>query len=166
MPALAFAVGLVFALGLGLSGMTRPDVVQGFLDVTGAWDPRLLLVMASAVTVYHLAYRRARRDVARGCAPALAPRYSLPTRRDVDARLIGGAAVFGAGWGLAGYCPGPALAGLATGADAAIGFVAAMALGMLGHRLWTTLRAPATAAAPAAPPISPRPARLESLTSL
>ncbi|MGH1589633.1 DUF6691 family protein [Methylobacterium phyllosphaerae] len=123
----AFAVGLLFGLGLIVSGMANPAKVLAFLDVTGRWDPSLALVMAGAVTVSAVGYRVARR---RGRA-VFAPRLDIPTRRDLDPRLIAGAAVFGLGWGLAGLCPGPALTILTLMPARAATFVAAMVVGML-----------------------------------
>lgn len=109
MKALAgYLAGLLFGLGLAISGMTDPARVIGFLDVAGAWDPTLIFVLGGAVittfTGYRLAWRRQ--------APVLDARFQLPTRRDLDGRLLGGAALFGIGWGLTGYCPGPAVASL------------------------------------------------------
>lgn len=135
----ALIAGMLFGVGFVVSAMINPAKVLAFLDVAGAWDPSLALVMAGAVAVtfagYRLAFRRGR--------PLFEPDFSLPTRTDLDARLIGGAAVFGAGWGLAGFCPGPAIAGLALGAAEPYVFVAAMAAGMILAR-W--LAAPSTAA--------------------
>ena len=129
--AVAFVIGLTFALGLGLGGMTQPARVLAFLDVTGHWDPSLALVMLGAVAVYApgfwAATRRAR--------PVLAPAFTLPTRGDVDARLVVGAVVFGVGWGLAGLCPGPAITSLGSGSPAAALFVTAMLGGMIAHLL-------------------------------
>lgn len=124
-PWIAFVAGLLFGLGLSLGGMTRPAVVLGFLDVFGAWDPRLLFVMAGAVLTTALGYRL----VLRRPRPLLAERFQLPTARGIDARLVGGAAVFGIGWGIAGYCPGPALASLGAGAPALLVLVACMIAG-------------------------------------
>src|SRR5512145_2928214 len=101
----AFASGLLFGLGLIVSQMVNPAKVVGFLDVFGTWDPSLALVMGGAVAVSALGTVLARR---RG-VPVLASRQEIPTRRDLDPRLIGGAALFGIGWGLIGLCPGPAL---------------------------------------------------------
>ncbi|XXR71520.1 DUF6691 family protein [Sorangium sp. So ce388] len=153
--ALALLAGALFAVGLGVSGMTQPSRVIGFLDVAGDWDPSLAFVMAGAISVHFLAYRALRRQqgaAARG-GPARAPRFPLladrvvvPTRTDLDARLFAGAALFGVGWGLAGYCPGPALVSLATGSHAVLAFVAAMAAGMAIEHLTTgTARASARA---------------------
>jgi hypothetical protein len=121
----AGAIGALFGAGLAFSGMTDARVVLAFLDVAGAWDPRLLLVMGAGLVASALGVRIARR---RG-RPLLAERLELPTRRDLDAKLIGGAALFGIGWGIAGYCPGPGLAALAVNPAEALLFVPAMLLG-------------------------------------
>jgi uncharacterized membrane protein YedE/YeeE len=126
----AFASGLVFALGLGLSGMTRPEKILAFLDVGPGWDPSLALVMVGAVAVHALFVRRARRSP----RPRFAPAFAWPAERAVDARLLVGAAVFGIGWGLVGYCPGPAVVALASLDARPFVFVAAMAAGMLAVR--------------------------------
>ncbi|KRE99917.1 hypothetical protein ASG87_13055 [Frateuria sp. Soil773] len=107
----ALLAGVAFGLGLAMSGMADPRKVLGFLDVAGDWDPSLLLVMAGAVGVYALLWRR----LTQRPRPWLETQFRLPGARRIDARLLGGAALFGAGWGLAGYCPGPALAGLGLG---------------------------------------------------
>ena len=128
----ALLAGLLFGLGLDLGGMTKPAVVLGFLDVAGAWNPQLLFVMAGAVAVTAAGYRL----VLRRPNPLLTQDFRLPTARNIDTRLLGGAASFGIGWGLVGYCPGPALASLASASPAAIVFVLAMVLGWwLGARL-------------------------------
>ena len=127
----AFAVGLLFGLGLLVSGMADPAKVLAFLDVTGRWDPSLAFVMAGAVAVSATGYLVARR---RG-RPLLASRLEIPTRRDLDPRLIAGAAVFGLGWGLAGLCPGPALTLLTVAPAQAVTFVVAMVVGMLAFHL-------------------------------
>jgi uncharacterized membrane protein YedE/YeeE len=127
----AFASGLLFGLGLIVSQMVNPAKVLGFLDVFGDWDPSLAFVMGGAVAVSALGYRFARR---RG-APVLAPRLEIPTRRDLDPRLIGGAALFGIGWGLVGLCPGPALTALTFGPWQVVVFVAAMIAGMALFRI-------------------------------
>ena len=131
----AFASGLLFALGLGLAGMTRPDNVLAFLDLAGAWDPALMLVLAGACGVYLLG---APAILQRG-RPRWAARFVLPTRTAVDVRLLGGAALFGVGWGLVGLCPGPALVDLAGGGGDLVLVVAAMLAGML---LFTRVEAP------------------------
>lgn len=128
----AVLVGVVFALGLALAGMTDPAKVIGFLDLMGAWDPSLAFVMAGAIAVYAPIQRWVRRRP----APLLDDRFHLPTRRDIDVRLVVGASMFGVGWGLAGYCPGPALVGSMTlGTDAMI-FTGSMLLGMFGLLVW------------------------------
>jgi len=124
-------VGLIFGLGLVVSMMMNPLKVLSFLDVTGAWDPSLALVMAGALAVTMLGYR----FVLRRERPMLAASFSLPAKRDIDARLVAGAAIFGIGWGLAGFCPGPAITALGTGEPRVALFVAAMALGMVAARM-------------------------------
>jgi uncharacterized membrane protein YedE/YeeE len=123
---LVFAIGLVFGLGLVISGMINPTKVQNFLDIFGTWDPSLAFVMAAAVVVtfigYRLAWRRPR--------PLLADSFHLPESNIIDRRLVLGAAIFGLGWGLGGYCPGPALASLSLLAPGTIVFVPAMLVGM------------------------------------
>jgi uncharacterized membrane protein YedE/YeeE len=124
--AAAFASGLLFGLGLVVSQMVDPQKVLAFLDLFGNWDPSLAFVMAGAVAVSALGWVLARR---RG-APVLVPRLEMPSRRDVDAPLLAGAALFGLGWGLVGFCPGPALTALAFGPIEVLLFVAAMLAGM------------------------------------
>lgn len=123
----AFAAGLVFGIGLMMSGMTDPGKVIGFLDVAGRWDPSLAFVMGGAILVGFFAFRLA----ARRSQSFLRGAMHLPQRRDIDARLVGGSVVFGAGWGLAGFCPGPALVAFASGVAPAAVFVAAMLGGMM-----------------------------------
>lgn len=122
---IAVLAGLLFGLGLVLGGMTQPSIVLGFLDILGAWNPRLLFVMGAAVLTvvigYRLALRRAR--------PWLDSRFHLPDTRRIDFRLLTGAALFGIGWGVAGYCPGPALVSLSGGALSVWILVAAMVAG-------------------------------------
>jgi uncharacterized membrane protein YedE/YeeE len=119
--------GLVFGLGLIASGMTNPAKVLGFLDLFGHWDPSLALVMAGAVAVGTVAFFIA----ARRKRSLLGAPMQLPTSRRIDRRLLGGALVFGAGWGLAGFCPGPGLVALGMGEAKAAAFVAAMLAGMM-----------------------------------
>ena len=123
----AFAAGLVFGVGLLLSGMTDPGKVIGFLDLAGSWDPSLAFVMGGAVLVGVFAFALA----ARRTRSFLGGAMQLPSRRDIDARLIAGSVVFGIGWGLGGYCPGPALVSFGSGVRQAAVFVAAMLVGML-----------------------------------
>jgi uncharacterized membrane protein YedE/YeeE len=127
----ALGTGMLFGVGLSLSGMVQPLKVVGFLDVAGAWDPTLALVMGGAIAVTALTFP----VILRRGRPLWTDSFSLPTRQDVDARLVGGSLLFGIGWGLGGFCPGPALASLALGASGAWIFVAAMAAGMLLHRI-------------------------------
>lgn len=128
-----FAAGILFGAGLAISGMTDPARVVGFLDVTGAWDPALILVMAGAVGVFGIAMAVQRKHTAgRGWFGT-----ALPSRAPdpIDGRLISGAIVFGAGWGLSGFCPGPALANLGALRIEALIFVPAMIAGMLIARV-------------------------------
>src|SRR6266436_6515153 len=133
MPMIASLLcGLIFGAGLLISGMVQPTKVLGFLDIFGAWDPSLAVVMAAALAVsgpgFMLANGRAR--------PLLATRSFWPTRRDIDRPLISGAALFGVGWGLVGLCPGPAWQSIATLWPGIIVFVAAMAAGMALDYFW------------------------------
>ena len=123
----AFAAGLLFGIGLILSGMTDPGKVIGFLDVFGRWDPSLAFVMGGAVLVGSFAFRFAHRRTRAFFGAAM----HLPGNRDIDNRLVLGSLVFGIGWGLAGVCPGPALVSFASGVDQAAIFVAAMLGGMV-----------------------------------
>lgn len=128
---LQFAVGLIFGLGLLLSGMSDPAKVLNFLDFagigSGSWDPSLAFVMAGAIAVTVIGYRLVlRRD-----RPLFGETFHLPTQQELDLRILSGPAIFGVGWGLAGFCPGPALTALGFGTSAAMIFVAAMAAGML-----------------------------------
>jgi hypothetical protein len=132
----AFLSGLLFAVGLGVSGMTDPANVLGFLDVAGAWDFRLAFVMVGAIGV-HAALRPLILQRARPLFAAGFP--SFPPTPGVDRKLLGGAALFGVGWGLGGYCPGPALTSLATGEPRVLVFVSAMFAGM--HVAHVLLRA-------------------------
>ena len=127
----ALASGALFGCGLAISGMTDRSVVLGFLDLAGDFNPALAFVMAGAVAVTAIAFR----FVLRMPAPVLAAEFRLPTRDAVDARLLLGAAIFGVGWGLAGFCPGPALVGGAAGLRDALIFLPAMLIGSLCARL-------------------------------
>jgi uncharacterized membrane protein YedE/YeeE len=127
--------GMLFGAGLAVSGMINPHVVRGFLDVTGNWNPSLLLVMGGAVAVAAIAFRLSLRRE----RPLLGERYCLPDNTALDGRLLGGAAVFGVGWGIAGYCPGPAIAALATlGWQPLVLFLAMAAGSLLGR--WQEFR--------------------------
>lgn len=123
----AFIVGLVFGIGLIVAGMTNPAKVQGFLDLAGHWDPSLAFVMGGAVLVGLVAFRFAGRRE----RSLLGQAMRLPAATRIDRRLVLGGLAFGVGWGLAGFCPGPALASLATGSGKALIFTAAMLAGMI-----------------------------------
>lgn len=128
----ALGAGLLFGAGVTVSGMVDPRRVRGFLDLFGAWDPTLAFVMAGALIPMALAWaaqRRMRR-------PLCGDGFSIPAARGIDARLVAGALLFGVGWGIAGLCPGPAIADLALAPGPAAVFVAAMLAGMAAHRLW------------------------------
>jgi uncharacterized membrane protein YedE/YeeE len=126
-----FVIGLIFGLGLLLSGMSDPAKVLNFLDLagirSGTWDPSLAFVMAGAVAVTFVGFDR----VLRRPRPLFAEKFHLPSKQELDLRIISGPAIFGVGWGLAGFCPGPALTALGFGSAAAVIFVAAMMAGML-----------------------------------
>lgn len=121
--------GALFGAGLAISGMTEPTVVLGFLDLFGQWNPSLAFVMGGAVMVTLPGFMM----LERRSAPWLAARFEWPNRTDVDARLVAGSATFGIGWGLGGFCPGPAIAGLVTGSGTVVVFVVAMLIGMFVH---------------------------------
>jgi uncharacterized membrane protein YedE/YeeE len=134
----AFFAGLLFALGLALSGMTQPAKVVGFLDFLSAdWDASLLFVLMAASGSYAVLLPL----ITRRQRPVFAARFMVPTRRDITPRLVVGSALFGLGWGAAGFCPGPALTALASGKQDVVLFVAAMAAGMLLFELWDQRRA-------------------------
>ena len=118
--------GLIFGLGLIISGMANPDKVLGFLDLAGSWDPSLAFVMAGAIAVGLIAFTVARQRT----VSLLGAEMKLPTARTLDRRLLVGSALFGIGWGIAGFCPGPALVALGGGQVKALIFVAAMLAGM------------------------------------
>lgn len=121
-----FGVGLLFGVGLILAGMTDPSKVLGFLDLAGLWDPSLAFVMGGAILVSLGAFALAKKRTTSFLGGAM----QLPTNRDIDKRLVTGSLLFGAGWGLAGFCPGPALVSLGTGNPKAVVFVLAMLAGM------------------------------------
>ena len=137
MHGVAFVSGVLFAVGLALSGMTQPSKVIAFLDVLGAWDPSLAFVMVGAIAVHMAFARRATRATAR---PVLAERFMLPTSTGIDGNLVTGAALFGLGWGAAGFCPGPALVSLVSLSWPTVLFVAAMLAGMVLHTVTMTPR--------------------------
>ena len=119
--------GLLFGIGLTISGMVNPMKILNFLDISGPWDPTLIFVMGSGLVVTLLGYQ----IIFKRNAPLFATSFRLPTSQDIDAKLLGGAALFGLGWGLTGFCPGPAIASLVFGRIESITFVIAMAAGMI-----------------------------------
>nr|WP_273422461.1 DUF6691 family protein [Halomonas sp.] len=123
--AVGYIAGLLFGLGLAVSGMTDPARVLGFLDIAGAWDPTLLFVLGAAVGTTFVGYRLV---FARG-TPLFSAKFQLPTKQELDAKLLGGAALFGVGWGLSGYCPGPAIASIGGLTLPLLALLAAMVLG-------------------------------------
>lgn len=127
----AFATGVLFAVGLALSGMTKPSKVIAFLDLGGAWDPSLAFVMGGAVLVHFVAFR----FITKRASPLFDASFHLPAKRTVDLRLVIGAALFGVGWGLGGFCPGPVIVSAASGMKSAIVFFGAMLLGVAIERL-------------------------------
>jgi len=130
----ALVIGLIFGLGISISGMANPAKVLNFFDIFGTWDPSLAFVMAGALAVnipgYRLAFRRP--------APVIEPRFQLPDKRVVDRRLVLGSATFGIGWGIAGFCPGGALPVISTLEPGVLLFIAALIVGMLVARLPST----------------------------
>jgi uncharacterized protein len=132
---IGLTAGLIFGLGLCLSGLADPALVLGFLDIAGAWNPTLLFVMGAGLIVTLIGYRLV---FGRG-RPLYSPRFNLPTTTAIDIPLISGAVIFGIGWGLAGYCPGPAVVSLASGRPEVFVFVTAMITGMIAVR-WMRAR--------------------------
>ncbi|MBE9030286.1 YeeE/YedE family protein [filamentous cyanobacterium LEGE 11480] len=126
----ALFTGVLFSIGLGLSQMVDRDRVLGFLDVAGTWDPTLLFVLGGAVSVTVIAFR----FVLRRSQPIFANEFRLPTRRDIDRPLILGAVIFGIGWGISGYCPGPGITALVLGVWNPVLFLGAFIVGSLAHR--------------------------------
>jgi len=122
-----FLSGLLFAIGLGISGLTDPNKVLGFLNIGGVWDPSLLCTMGGAVIVSSLGYQWARKR----SKPFRAPKFQIPKMSKITPRLVIGSLLFGIGWGLAGFCPGPALTAVFSGASAPIYFTLSMAVGMV-----------------------------------
>jgi hypothetical protein len=122
----AFASGLLFAIGLGLAGMTNPHKVLNFLDVLGDWDPSLALVMLGAILVYAPVYRHLQ-------SRPTGPKLCAPTKKDIDLPLVVGSILFGIGWGITGFCPGPAVVAVVTGQLPVLVFFAAMVAGMLAR---------------------------------
>jgi uncharacterized protein len=131
---MALVCGVLFGLGLGLSQMVDRDRILGFLDVAGTWDPTLLFVMAGAAGVTIIAFR----FVLRMGHPFWQEKFQLPTRKDIDKSLVLGSALFGVGWGISGYCPGPGITALVLGMWNPIFFMAAMILGSLTYRWYSS----------------------------
>ena len=129
-----YAIGLIFGIGISISGMANPAKVLNFFDVAGAWDPSLAFVMGGALIVTFIGYR----IVLQRPAPLMSASFQLPTRTDLDRNLLGGSAVFGIGRGIAGFCPGGALPALGTGRSEVLIFVAALLVGILIARLMQT----------------------------
>ncbi|WP_441237161.1 DUF6691 family protein [Bradyrhizobium sp. 930_D9_N1_4] len=146
-----FAIGLIFGIGLIISGMSNPAKVLNFLDVggipAGTWDASLAFVMAGAVAVTFIGFSR----VLKLTRPVFAERFYVPTRRDIDPRIIVGPAIFGVGWGLAGFCPGAALTALGFGSVSAFIFIAAMCAGMVLARFIANLPSSTRIVTPADP---------------
>lgn len=128
--ALSLVSGVLFAFGLALSQMVNPAKVLNFLDIAGQWDPTLAFVMGGALLITIPAFR----FILKRPHPLFANKFYMPTKSDIDARLVVGAAIFGAGWGMAGLCPGPALTAITTGLLPVLGFVAAMTAGVFLHK--------------------------------
>lgn len=133
----AFIAGIIFAVGLALGGMTRPDKVISFLDVFGAWDPSLAFVMLGAIGVYAPLLRLITRKRQK---PILADTFQIPTNRELTPPLVIGALLFGAGWGLSGFCPGPAIASAPTVHPTVWLFIGGMLGGMLLYRIYDALK--------------------------
>jgi hypothetical protein len=125
-----YLIGLVFGIGISISGMANPAKVLNFFDVAGTWDPSLIFVMGGALVTTFIGYR----FVLKRPAPLMEGTFHLPTKTDLDARLIGGSAVFGIGWGISGFCPGGALPALGTGNLNVIAFIVSLVAGMAGAR--------------------------------
>lgn len=126
----AFISGLLFGAGLGISGMVNPAKVLNFFDIAGTWDPSLAFVMAGALLVTLVGYRLAWKRQ----APLYGPKFHSPATNDIDGKLIGGSALFGLGWGLSGFCPGPAIASLTTLSIEPVVFIVAMLAGILATK--------------------------------
>lgn len=146
----ALVSGILFGLGLAIAQMTDPQKVKDFLDIaaisSGGWDPSLAFVMGGGVIVFFIGFRL----FGRRAAPVAAPAFSLPTRSRIDAPLIAGSAIFGVGWGIAGFCPGPAIADVALVPGSALLFLAAMIAGswLTGFLTDTSARPPVTSLSP------------------
>ena len=134
-----FLCGVLFAVGLGISGMTQPAKIIAFLDVTGKWDPSLLFVMGGAVAINMILYRLSMRR----SQPVFQDSFIIPSRRKINSRLIIGSSLFGVGWGLSGYCPGPAWVASVNGAMSTLAFLIAMLVGMYLFQMLQAEKLPA-----------------------
>jgi len=130
-----FAIGLIFGIGISISGMANPAKVINFFDIAGSWDPSLMFVMGGALITTFIGYRLV---LPRPTGPIFESKFQLPTATDLDVRLIGGSAIFGIGWGIAGFCPGGALPALGTGRSEVFIFVAALIVGIFVARAANT----------------------------
>lgn len=138
-----YIIGLIFGIGISISGMANPAKVVNFFDIAGIWDPSLAFVMGGALIVTFVGYTY----VLKRPAPLLDGTFHVPTRKDLDAPLLGGSIVFGIGWGIAGFCPGGALPALGTGTSDVFVFVVAMIAGIVGARMIKGRMGPRTAVA-------------------
>ena len=129
---ISFAVGILFSLGLGFSGMTQTHIVKGFLDVFGDWNLNLMGVMVGAIGVHSLVFHLIKKKE----SPLLDSKFYLPTKKDLDGKLLTGAAIFGLGWGWAGICPGPGIVSLVSGDHNIIVFVSSMLVSMYGFKFF------------------------------
>lgn len=127
----ALLSGFLFSIGLGISQMTNPSKVIGFLDITGNWDPSLAFVMGGAVTVYLIGYKLV---LPRFSQPIAEAKFHIPNRNDIDTPLVLGSAIFGIGWALSGFCPGPGITAVVTLRDEPLSFLLAMSLGVIVYR--------------------------------
>ncbi len=147
-----YLLGLLFAVGLMLAGMTRPGKVVAFLDISDAWDPSLALVMGGAIVVHTILYRL----ILRRPSPVFGGRFGIPTRNDITGRLVVGSALFGVGWGLGGFCPGPALSAAGTFGGDAVVFIVSMLAGMGLFQVYERWQQARAAALDGASPTTPR----------
>jgi len=138
--AITFISGLLFAVGLGISGMTDPGKVTGFLNIAGNWNPALMFVMIGAIGFHSITYKL----ITKRKSPILAATFKIPTRKDIDSNLIVGSTMFGLGWGLLGYCPGPAVVSLVSPNSSLLIFVGAMLAGMILEKAHKNMKSNAT----------------------
>jgi len=127
----AFFSALIFGLGLGVAGMTLPTKVIGFLDVTGNWDPSLAIVMIGAIAVHSVSYRL----ITKRESPILTAEFQIPEKRQIDPKLVLGSLIFGVGWGIGGFCPGPAIVAAVSGAPSVLVFLVSMIAGVYVHKI-------------------------------